>query len=87
MSRWHFTATASSTKGRGTRSKEAGRGRAQCNSARDLHPGLVLDDAVETLVDLGEAGAGDRQSRVGLDASHDYRKFVPTLINTHGFED
>jgi len=54
---------------------------------RNLHSGLVLDEAVETLVDLGETGASDHQSRMGLGATHDYRKFVPTLINTHGFED
>jgi len=33
VDRWSFTATASSIKGQGTRSKAAGRGRAQRNSA------------------------------------------------------
>jgi len=53
---------------------------------RDPHVGLVLDEAVETLVDLGETGAGDHQSRVGLGTTHDQGKFVPTLTNIHGFE-
>jgi len=55
-------------------------------TSRDPRSGLVLDEAVETLVNLGETGAGDHQSRVWLGATHDDEKFVPTLTNTHGFE-